>query len=324
MRSSFDNPSRPLLFATLDRLGTPNRMNRRQFGHIAAAAAALPFTPVLAQRVDKYAEQLTNGEFNWYPRALGERSDHRHRLAARSAGVCLSQWGPHRRFVVLDRQTRPPNPDRRVQDPAEGQEPPFLDLQQRVDALHEPAHLVWHRPACGPVAGLPASHGCVRLPKEFRRASVWRHQTRHDRGHRRRQVTARRSDASRHGAWRICRARIQRGRHSDQGDRIFGRARSRAEIAERRHQQRRQVDPGVRQWRVGGIGQGRDPESGEAARRACVHAERRRRSVRSSIVASRRGRSDRRRHPRTTARLCAASRRICRRARPFANGSNSA
>jgi hypothetical protein len=42
-------------------------MNRRQFGRIATVAAALPFTPALAQRVDKYAEQLTNGEFNWFP-----------------------------------------------------------------------------------------------------------------------------------------------------------------------------------------------------------------------------------------------------------------
>ena len=42
-------------------------MNRRQFGRIAVAAAALPFPSALAQRVDKNAEQLTNGEFNWYP-----------------------------------------------------------------------------------------------------------------------------------------------------------------------------------------------------------------------------------------------------------------
>jgi lipoprotein-anchoring transpeptidase ErfK/SrfK len=40
---------------------------RRQFGRVAAAAAALPFPPAFAQLVDKYAEQLTNGEFNWYP-----------------------------------------------------------------------------------------------------------------------------------------------------------------------------------------------------------------------------------------------------------------
>jgi hypothetical protein len=43
------------------------RMNRRQFGRIAAAAAALRFTPSFAQRVDKAADQLTNGEFNWRP-----------------------------------------------------------------------------------------------------------------------------------------------------------------------------------------------------------------------------------------------------------------
>jgi hypothetical protein len=46
-------------------------MNRRQFGRAAAAAAALTLNPVLAQRVDKYAEQFTNGEFNWFP----ERSE---------------------------------------------------------------------------------------------------------------------------------------------------------------------------------------------------------------------------------------------------------
>ena len=211
-RTIIDNPSRPLLFATRDRLGTSNRMNRRQFGRIAAVAAAFPFTPALAQRVDKYAEQLTNGEFNWYPGALGERSDHRHCLAARSAGVCLSQWGPHRRLVLLDRQTRPPNADGRVQDPAEGQEPPFLDLQQCADALHEPAHMVWNRAARRAVAWLPRV-AWMRAPAEgFRGTPVRRHQARHDGGHRRREVTARRSDASRHGARRICRARIQRRR----------------------------------------------------------------------------------------------------------------
>ena len=42
-------------------------MNRRQFGRVAVATVALPFRPALAQRVDKYADQLTNGEFNWFP-----------------------------------------------------------------------------------------------------------------------------------------------------------------------------------------------------------------------------------------------------------------
>jgi hypothetical protein len=42
-------------------------MNRRQFGRISVATAALPFSPAFAQLVDKQAEQLTNGEFNWYP-----------------------------------------------------------------------------------------------------------------------------------------------------------------------------------------------------------------------------------------------------------------
>jgi hypothetical protein len=37
-------------------------MNRRQFGRVVGAAAALPLNPVLAQRVDKVADELTNGE----------------------------------------------------------------------------------------------------------------------------------------------------------------------------------------------------------------------------------------------------------------------
>ena len=41
-------------------------MNRRQFGRVAAAAAALRLTPSFAQRVD--SEQLKNGEFNWNPK----------------------------------------------------------------------------------------------------------------------------------------------------------------------------------------------------------------------------------------------------------------
>jgi hypothetical protein len=42
-------------------------MNRRQFGRVVALAAASRVNPSLAQLVDKYAEQLTNGEFNWFP-----------------------------------------------------------------------------------------------------------------------------------------------------------------------------------------------------------------------------------------------------------------
>ena len=42
-------------------------MDRRQFGRVAAAVAALRFTPSFAQLVDRGADQLTNGEFNWNP-----------------------------------------------------------------------------------------------------------------------------------------------------------------------------------------------------------------------------------------------------------------
>ena len=46
-------------------------MNRRQFGRVAVATVALPFRPALAQRVDRCADQLTNGEFNWFPERSG-------------------------------------------------------------------------------------------------------------------------------------------------------------------------------------------------------------------------------------------------------------
>ena len=70
----------------------------------------------------------------------------------------------------------------------------------------------------GQLPGYPASHGCVRLPKEF--AELLFGVTKlgmtvviADDKSQPEQVT--------HpgiGARRICRARIQRGRHSDQGD----------------------------------------------------------------------------------------------------------
>ena len=45
-------------------------MNRRQFGIVAAgsSAAFVSFRfPALAQLTDKLAEDLKNGEFNWFP-----------------------------------------------------------------------------------------------------------------------------------------------------------------------------------------------------------------------------------------------------------------
>src|ERR1700751_339020 len=70
--SIIDNPTRRILFADENRLSRAgwgaNRMNRRQFGRVVAGTAAtLRFSPSFAQLVDKAADQLTNGEFNWNP-----------------------------------------------------------------------------------------------------------------------------------------------------------------------------------------------------------------------------------------------------------------
>ena len=44
-------------------------MNRRQFGRVAVGVASALGSAAAsrAQLVDKYAEQLQNGEYNWHP-----------------------------------------------------------------------------------------------------------------------------------------------------------------------------------------------------------------------------------------------------------------
>ena len=142
-------------------------MNRRQFGRVAAAAAALPFTPALAQRVDKYAEQLTNGEFNWYPDrsttgpiiAIVSLPDQRVyvyrngvRIAASSCSTGkVGHLTPTGVFKILQK-------DKNHHSSTYNNAPmPYMNrLTWSGIALH-----------AGQLPGYPASHGCVRLPKEF-------------------------------------------------------------------------------------------------------------------------------------------------------------
>jgi hypothetical protein len=142
-------------------------MNRRQFGRVAAAAAAFPFNAALAQRVDKYAEQLTNGEFNWFPDrsesgpvivivSLPDQLVYIYRNGVRiAASTCSTGKLGHRTptgvFKILQK-------DKNHHSSTYNNAPmPYMNrLTWSGIALH-----------AGQLPGYPASHGCVRLPKEF-------------------------------------------------------------------------------------------------------------------------------------------------------------
>ena len=142
-------------------------MNRRQFGRVAAAAAASRLTPSFAQRVDKDAEQLTNGEFNWYPErspsgpiiaivSLPDQRVYVYRNGVRiAASTCstgkLGHQTPTGVFKILQK-------DKNHHSSTYNNAPmPYMNrLTWSGVALH-----------AGQLPGYPASHGCVRLPKEF-------------------------------------------------------------------------------------------------------------------------------------------------------------
>jgi len=140
-------------------------MNRRQFGRAAAAAAAFPLSPALAQRVG--TEQLTNGEFNWYPErsttgpvivivSLPDQRLYVYRDGVRiAASTCstgkLGHQTPTGVFKILQKDK---NHHSTTYDNAPM---PYMNrLTWSGVALH-----------AGQLPGYPASHGCVRLPKKF-------------------------------------------------------------------------------------------------------------------------------------------------------------
>ena len=201
-------------------------LNCRQFGLAVASVATLPagawFGPASAQLTDKYAEQLTNGEFDWFPDrspagpilfivSLPEQLVYVYRNGVRIAASTCSTGKPGHRtptgvFKILQK-------DKNHHSSTYNNAPmPNMNrLTWSGIALH-----------AGHLPGYPASHGCVRLPKEFSALLVRHHQGRHDGRHCRRRVPAGGGHPSGHGAWRICGARVQRGRYRDEGDRIFG------------------------------------------------------------------------------------------------------
>ena len=144
-------------------------MNRRQFSSMAGSAAALRLTlgPVWAQLVDKPADELTNGEFDWYPErstggpvliivSLPEQLVHVYRDGVRiGASTCSTGKPGHSTptgvFKILQK-------DKNHHSSTYNNAPmPNMNrLTWSGIALH-----------AGQLPGYPASHGCVRLPKEF-------------------------------------------------------------------------------------------------------------------------------------------------------------
>jgi L,D-transpeptidase catalytic domain len=144
-------------------------MDRRQFGRAAAAAFAsrAAVGTALAQRVDKYAEQLQNGEFTWYPErspsgpiliivSIPDQLVHVYRNGVRiGASTCSTGKLGHRTptgvFKILQKDK---NHHSKTYNNAPM--PNMNRLTWSGIALH-----------AGQLPGYPASHGCVRLPKEF-------------------------------------------------------------------------------------------------------------------------------------------------------------
>ena len=143
-------------------------MNRRQFGRAAVAVlTTLAARRALAQRVDKYAEQLQNGEFTWYPErspagplliivALPDQLVHVYRNGVRIAASTCSTGKPGHRtptgvFKILQKDK-----NHRSSTYNNAPMPNMNRLTWSGVALH-----------AGQLPGYPASHGCVRLPKEF-------------------------------------------------------------------------------------------------------------------------------------------------------------
>ena len=172
-------------------------MNRREFhklagGSLATLGLGLSVNPGLAALVDKHADDLANGEFNWHPErakagpmliivSIPDQKVHVYRNGIRVAASTCSTGKPGHStptgvFKIL----------------AKGQAPPLVNLQQCADAEHEPLDLVGHRPARRAVAGL-SGLAWLRAPAAgVLRPALRHHPEGHDRGDRRQLVATRR------------------------------------------------------------------------------------------------------------------------------------
>jgi hypothetical protein len=144
-------------------------MQRRTLLVGAAAAALVPAgrRSVLAQHVNKYAEQLKNGEFNWFPErspagpiliivSIPDQLVHVYRNGVRIAASTCSTGKPGHRtptgvFTILQKD--------KYHHSSTYNNAPMPNMNR----------LTWSGIAlhAGNLPGYPASHGCVRLPLQF-------------------------------------------------------------------------------------------------------------------------------------------------------------
>jgi hypothetical protein len=145
-------------------------MNRREFHRLASGSFAtlgLGAPPGSAQLVSKYAEQLENGEFNWFPErspggpmliivSIPDQKLHVYRNGIRVAASTCSTGKPGHStptgvFKILEKDKH-----HRSSTYNNAPMPNMNRLTWSGIALH-----------AGQLPGYPASHGCVRLPLQF-------------------------------------------------------------------------------------------------------------------------------------------------------------
>jgi hypothetical protein len=147
-------------------------MNRRHFNTLSAAAATAFATDISgnelrAQLVNKYAEQLQNGEFNWFPErsasgpmliivSIPDQKVHIYRNGIRVAASTCSTGKPGHStptgvFKILQKDKN------------------HHSSTYNNAAMPNMNRLTWDGVAlhAGKLPGYPASHGCVRLPMAF-------------------------------------------------------------------------------------------------------------------------------------------------------------
>lgn len=145
-------------------------MNRRQIMTTAAASLlglSSGAAPGRAQLVRKYAEQLKNGEFNWYPErsadgpmiiivSIPDQLLHVYRNGIRVAASTCSTGKPGHRtptgvFRILEKDKH------------------HHSSTYNNASMPNMNRLTWDGVAlhAGNLPGYPASHGCVRLPMQF-------------------------------------------------------------------------------------------------------------------------------------------------------------